>query len=760
MGQRIVKDGLILEVQPDGSGVVVGYADAPAQGRIFTLPPNPKDVRQEQRAEEDQQLQREAADRAERAAIRADKTAQRQAAAAERAAAAQTKPSEFQSKSAGFLGRMMQAEHDFALVPETDKGGRSIGRKALHDILPGVENTFVNSPNRQKADQAIENFIAASLRQESGAAISPMEFERQYKIFFPAAGDSPEVIAQKAAARRQAIEDFKLAAGPLADDAAGSIQKADNEVPDPTTGADTKPPSPTPDNLTAEQQTKFFQILRREGADKADEYLRQFGLAMKDKTAADQPYSERLEKAEGDYANSYLGQGLSGANEGLADVLGAPADVARAAINLVPKGLNAIAGTNIPMLPEAIGGSDWIKRRLSDIGSIQGVTEDPSKQFVRRVGESVGSAAVPLSGATTPLRYGGQVLAGLTGGIGAATAQQVAPGNPLAEMLGEIVGGGAGAGAVLRASKGRAARQIAEAVPTAPQLKEQAGDLYRAAESRGVVASPEQTQQLAENFRGALTDEGRISPTGRISDVYPKAKEAAQLIGDYAGHEMNPTQIQTVRGVVSDALASPEKTERRLGSILTDVLDQWADPLAPELRQARGVASRYLTAEQLQQARRLAGARASQFTGSGFENALRTEYRGLDRSAIKGNARFTDDVNDAIEKVARGTPTSNFFRGLGRFAPTGPVSGGGSLLTALATGAATTPGTGATVGGLLAGSGILGRTVATRMGIKAADDAELIARNGGLLPLPKPSPELLEIMRRYGLAETAKYLPQ
>jgi hypothetical protein len=242
MGQRIVKDGLILEVQPDGSGVVVGYADAPAQGRIFTLPPNPKDVRQEQRAEEDQQLQREAADRAERAAIRADKTAQRQAAAAERAAAAQTKPSEFQSKSAGFLGRMMQAEHDFALVPETDKGGRSIGRKALHDILPGVENTFVNSPNRQKADQAIENFIAASLRQESGAAISPMEFERQYKIFFPAAGDSPEVIAQKAAARRQAIEDFKLAAGPLADDAAGSIQKADNEVPDPTTGADLKPP--------------------------------------------------------------------------------------------------------------------------------------------------------------------------------------------------------------------------------------------------------------------------------------------------------------------------------------------------------------------------------------------------------------------------------------------------------------------------------------------------------------------------------------
>jgi hypothetical protein len=327
-------------------------------------------------------------------------------------------------------------------------------------------------------------------------------------------------------------------------------------------------------------------------------------------------------------------------------------------------------------------------------------------------------------------------------------------------MLAEIAGGGATAAGILRASKGQAARRIAEAVPTIPQLKDQASELYRAAESRGVVASPEQTQELSENFRKALTDEGRISPTGRVSEVYPKAKEAVQLIDDYAGHSMNPTQIQNVRGVVGDALASPEKAERRLGSILTDVLDQWANPLAPELSQARDVASRYLTAEQLTRARDLAGSRAGQFTGSGFENALRTEYRGLDRAAIKGNARFNDDVTGAIEKVARGTPLSNTMRALGRFAPTGTVSSLASLVPGGFVASSGSPGLGMALGSTISGLGIGGRVAATHMGIKAADNAELIARNGGALGLPMPSPELLAILRKYGTAETAKYLSE
>jgi hypothetical protein len=334
------------------------------------------------------------------------------------------------------------------------------------------------------------------------------------------------------------------------------------------------------------------------------------------------------------------------------------------------------------------------------------------------------------------------------------------PGNPSAEIGGELLGGGATAGALTGVLKRQARKQIEAAVPTVPQLKEQAGQLYRAAESRGVVAGPAQTQGLSDDIRQALADEGRLSPTGRITEAYPRAKEATQLVGDYAGKDMTPTQMQSVRKVISDGLSSPEPAERRISGMLTETFDNFANPLAPELREARDISSRYLTAQQLEQARELAGAQASQFTGSGFENALRTQYRGLDRAAIKGNAHFSNDVNNAIETVSRGTPMSNTLRGLGRLAPTGPVSGMGSVVPGLGVGAMTDPFTGGMVGMGLAGAGMFGRAGATHMGIRAADRAELIARNGGNLPVSTVPSDWSELMRRLAAAQTAKYLPE
>jgi hypothetical protein len=55
----------------------------------------------------------------------------------------------------------------------------------------------------------------------------------------------------------------------------------------------------------------------------------------------------------------------------------------------------------------------------------------------------------------------------------------------------------------------------------------------------------------------------------------------------------------------------------------------------------------------------------------------------------------------------------------------------GSIVPALGVGAMTSPATGGMFGAGLAGLGIAGRTAATRMGIRAADKAELLARNGG-----------------------------
>ena len=461
-----------------------------------------------------------------------------------------------------------------------------------------------------------------------------------------------------------------------------------------------------------------------------------------------------------DYAQSVAGQGLSGINEGIAGVAGLPVDLATGALNLIPRGINAIANTDIPTIQNPILGSGWIKDRMSDMGAIGAPAATTGGQVVRRVGEGVGASVFPAAAAGSALRAGGQIAVGVGGGLGAAGAQQAFPGNKWAEMAGDILGSGAtGAGLLLGARRG-ATRAMEAQVPTVPQLKEQAGELYRAAESRGVNADPILTQALADNTRAVLAKEGRISPTGRISEVYPKAREGMQLIDDYAGAPMSPTQMQTVRKVVADGMTSKDGTERRLSGILTDTFDEWARPLAPELDQARNVASRYLTAEQLERARELAGSKASQFTGSGFENALRTEYRGLDRAAIKGSQRFSDDVSNAIETVSRGTPASNFARGLGKLAPTGAVPFGvnGGLAAGVGMLGGGPVGAGATMLGL-SGLGTAGRAAATHMGIRSADIAELTARNGGALPTaPLLPPGMEQALLQAAIAQNAKYL--
>lgn len=173
---------------------------------------------------EDQQLQREANDRANAAADRQAAAAERAAATADRQANMDAQGKEFQAKSASFYGRMLQSQQDYGAIGGDSLPPRGVVRQNIHGAMPNVENSYLNDPKRQGADQAVENFIAAQLRLESGAAISPQEFDRQYRIFFPMPGDGPDVIAQKARARKQATEAMRLQAGPLADATEQTVQ--------------------------------------------------------------------------------------------------------------------------------------------------------------------------------------------------------------------------------------------------------------------------------------------------------------------------------------------------------------------------------------------------------------------------------------------------------------------------------------------------------------------------------------------------------
>lgn len=72
--------------------------------------------------------------------------------------------------------------------------------------LAGSAATAMAKPEQQQVDQAQRDFINAVLRRESGAAISPGEFDSARKQYFVQPGDSPQVINQKARNRALATQ--------------------------------------------------------------------------------------------------------------------------------------------------------------------------------------------------------------------------------------------------------------------------------------------------------------------------------------------------------------------------------------------------------------------------------------------------------------------------------------------------------------------------------------------------------------------------
>lgn len=93
-----------------------------------------------------------------------------------------------------------------------------IGDK-LDEATGSVMNTMPRvlggpNENQQKTEQARRDFINAVLRKESGAVISPAEFQNANRQYFPQPGDGPEVIRQKRNNREMAIKALSVQAGP------------------------------------------------------------------------------------------------------------------------------------------------------------------------------------------------------------------------------------------------------------------------------------------------------------------------------------------------------------------------------------------------------------------------------------------------------------------------------------------------------------------------------------------------------------------
>jgi len=137
-------------------------------------------------------------------------------------------------KASGYASRMQKAEEIMAKNADSGKPGLV---EASAQKIPGVGNIAANlarDPARQQYNQAQEDWVRAKLRQESGAVIADEEMAREIRTYFPQIGDSPEVVAQKTAARQTASDAMVKAAGRAAPkQEPKQSPKSFNSMPDP-----------------------------------------------------------------------------------------------------------------------------------------------------------------------------------------------------------------------------------------------------------------------------------------------------------------------------------------------------------------------------------------------------------------------------------------------------------------------------------------------------------------------------------------------
>lgn len=140
--------------------------------------------------------------------------------------AAKEKPlTESQGKATGMALRAQRANDILNALEDSGETNRGIIKQAAGhlpligggaemgvNMLPGVMGG--PSENQQKVEQGRRDFINAVLRVESGASISPSEFQNAERQYFPMPGDTPAVIAQKRQARQTEIDGLKLQSGP------------------------------------------------------------------------------------------------------------------------------------------------------------------------------------------------------------------------------------------------------------------------------------------------------------------------------------------------------------------------------------------------------------------------------------------------------------------------------------------------------------------------------------------------------------------
>ncbi len=207
-----------------------------------------------------------------------------------------------------------------------------------------------------------------------------------------------------------------------------------------------------------------------------------------------------------------------------------------------------------------------------------------------------------------------------------------------------------------------------DAAPTVNALKDQARSIYKEIDNSGVVVPKDQVQSLYNDLRSSVKDEG-FNKT-----MHPAVNATLKEFRDATQSDQPITNIDTLRKVAGSAAGSMDKSESRLGKIITGKIDSFmdnldgsslvggtADDIGSKYKDARQLWQRASKAELIDRAMEKAKNQAS-----GFENGVRTQFRSI-LNNDKKSKMFTPEEKDSMEHVIQGGTMENLAKYIGKF---------------------------------------------------------------------------------------------
>ncbi len=298
-----------------------------------------------------------------------------------------------------------------------------------------------------------------------------------------------------------------------------------------------------------------------------------------------------------------------------------------------------------------------------------------SPQTVARIGENVSGALQPETLMGIP--GVGPIASGIEGLEGLAAER--------------LLGGTAKEGQVARAPLASELSAVATKEPDTAAYKAESQANYRKSEALGVTVSQPSFSDMVTSMKADMSKEG-------YRDFrHPAAASELKVLDANIKNGAPQTfqDLDILRQAISDNKASPNPGERRIAGIMQRKIDNYMENLTPSdivssdpaaapealstLRTAQNLWGHFRKSEQIDKLVQRAGDRAGQFSGSGYENALRTEFRQFVLNDKK-MAKFSPEEQLALRRVSRGGLAANVARYVGKLAPRGIVTGVGDMV--------------------------------------------------------------------------------